>query len=149
MTDLPPPTITYDDDGKQKYQSITATANIFTNEFFLTEIDAYGADKEEAHKNLIAMLNSVLIQLNTLIHPDQKQFKIYQITRDDNHMSTDVNDSYVIVALTEADVKALAASNARDEGADIWLYSSRVTLLGYYSGPLDYSHIVSTEGRDG
>ena len=80
---------------------------------------------------------------------NENKLQIYLISREDTNVSTDVNDSYVIVDFNERRAISQAASKARDEGGDIWLKTGRATYLGKYSGPLDYAHVVSTEGRDG
>lgn len=152
-SDLPMPTITYDDDMKQKYQSVTATVNLNLNDLYLTEVVEYGEDVKEAYANLISYLNKLSTNLNLqvvrLTNIVDQPLQIFQVTRNDTHMSTDVNDSYVIVAVSAEDAITMAASNARDEGMGIWIETARVTYLGDYTGPLDYSHVISTESRNG
>jgi hypothetical protein len=51
--------IKIEDDGKQKWQSFTASVDLGLPHLFNSEIEAYGADEIEATENLKAMIAEI------------------------------------------------------------------------------------------
>lgn len=56
--------IVFDDDKKQKYQSVTASIDLMLPYPFNDTIDAYGATEEEATVNLLEEVQTLVTCLN-------------------------------------------------------------------------------------
>ena len=152
MTTLPMPTIIYHDDKKEKWQSITATADLKLSYPLNIEISEYGADEKEALLNLTAELNKIKYQVNkqiaSLVSSDEPELFIYHITRDDVDITYDVNIECVIVAPTPEEAVEIAMGNARDEGAAIWKDTGKAAVIGIYTGPHKTAHVMVIESLD-
>lgn len=58
--------IKIDNDGKQRWQSFTASVNLNLPHLFNSELEAYGADEAEATENLKSMVDDLRKALGSI-----------------------------------------------------------------------------------